>query len=122
MRGVIKVSIILQINAEIEIHSDSLVGVIKKLGSIASVQKEEKMIPEKETDEQEKKETMTIEEFTTVEDKAYTLEEVRAKLTSLSRAGKREAVNQLIKSYGVKRLTDIPTQHYAELMQKAGEL
>lgn len=70
---------------------------------------------------QEQSETMTLDEFVP-EDKQYSLEEVRAKLTELSRAGKREQVNKLIKTYGVKKLTDLPEEHYTDIMQKAGEL
>lgn len=115
-------SIMLQINAEIEIKSDSLIEIIKKLGSITTVQTEEKVVKKKEIASQPAQETLTVEEFTAPENKACTLEDVRAKLTELSRSGKREEVNKLITSYGVKRLTDVPQEHYADLMQKAGEI
>lgn len=68
-------------------------------------------------DELQEREAETI-----LQHETYTLEEIRAKLTELSRAGKREAVNILITSYGVKRLTDLPAEEYADIMQKAGEL
>ena len=59
-------------------------------------------------------------EFT--EEKTYTLEEVREKLSTLSRNGKRAEVKALIEGCGVSKLTEIPPEKYAEVMQKAGEL
>ena len=115
-------SIILQINAEVEIKSESLIEVIKKLGTITQVQSTETATNKKEIDSTASQETMTVEEFTKPGAKTYTLEEVRAKLTELSRSGKREEVNQLIASYGVQRLTDVPKEHYESLMEKVGEV
>lgn len=78
------------------------------------------------TDKQTDAEPMTLDEFVAdpepVVTPVPTLEEVRAKLTELSRAGKRGAVNELIKTYGVNKLTDLPKEHYTDIMQKAGEL
>lgn len=77
------------------------------------------------SDKQVEAKPMTLDEFVAdPEEKTQscTLEQVRAKLTELSRAGKREAVNALIKSYGVNKLTDLPKEHYTDIMQKAGEL
>lgn len=76
-------------------------------------------------DKQAEVKSMTLDEF--VEDPVkethkYTLEAVRAKLTELSRAGKRAEVNELIKSYGVSKLTDLPEERYTDIMKKAGEL
>ncbi|MEF9960973.1 MAG: hypothetical protein RR324_10070 [Cellulosilyticaceae bacterium] len=72
-----------------------------------------------------KSESMTVEAFVAdqeAEAQEYTLEEVRAKLAALSRAGKRDEVNKLIKTYGVVKLTDLSEEHYNDIMQKAGEL
>ena len=52
--------------------------------------------------------------------KTYKLEEVRAKLGELSKAGKN--IKGLIQSFGVRKLTDIPAEQYAAVMEKAGEL
>ena len=52
----------------------------------------------------------------------YTLEEVRAKLAAISKAGKSTEMKQLISSFGVSKLTDIPSDKYPELMEKAGAL
>lgn len=50
------------------------------------------------------------------------LEEVRAKLAELSRAGKRDAVKDLIQSFGVQRLTDIPKEKLPAVLEKAKEI
>ena len=68
-------------------------------------------------DKQAEVKSMTLDEF--VEDPVkethkYTLEAVRA--------GKRAEVNELIKSYGVSKLTDLPEERYTDIMKKAGEL
>ena len=50
------------------------------------------------------------------------LEEVRAKLASLSQAGKQEQVKELIQKFNAKKLTEIPEAKYPELLQAAGKL
>ena len=50
------------------------------------------------------------------------LSTVRAKLASLSQGGKQAPVRELIASYGAAKLTDIPPEHYAELLAKAEAL
>lgn len=56
------------------------------------------------------------------EETAYTLEEVRAKLAELQKAGKRAEVKELLGSFGVAKLSELPPSKYAVLMVKAGEL
>jgi len=51
-----------------------------------------------------------------------TLEQVRAKLTPLSQAGKQAQVKKLITDLGATKLTEIPAEKYAELLVKAEEL
>lgn len=51
-----------------------------------------------------------------------TLEEVRAKLASLSQAGKAKEVKALLSGYGVAKLTDLPKDKYAELLANAEQL
>lgn len=58
---------------------------------------------------------MTLDEFTAP---TYTLKEVRAKLATLESSKAKE----LIASFGVKKLTDLPEEHYSAIMQKAGEV
>ncbi|MBH8600499.1 hypothetical protein [Thermoactinomyces sp. CICC 23799] len=50
------------------------------------------------------------------------LEAVRAKLADLSRNGKRRQVKELIQSFGVKKLTEIPKDKLGELMEKVREI
>lgn len=56
------------------------------------------------------------------EEAPYTLTDVRAKLAELQKSGKREQVKELLENLGASRLSDVPAEKYAELMQKAGEL
>lgn len=52
----------------------------------------------------------------------YTLEQVRAKLADLQRKGKRAEVKELIQSFGVSKLSEVPADKYTELMAKAEEI
>lgn len=61
-------------------------------------------------------------EVKTAPEKTVTLEQVRAKLASLSQAGKQVQVKELITSFGAKKLTEIPAEKYAEVLVKAEEL
>lgn len=51
-----------------------------------------------------------------------TLEQVRAKLATLSQAGKAPAVKELLKKFGATKLTDVAADHFAELLAAAEEL
>jgi hypothetical protein len=51
--------------------------------------------------------------------KEITLEEVRAKLAALSQDGKQAQVKALITEFGAKKLSDIPSCKYLELLEKA---
>lgn len=51
--------------------------------------------------------------------KEFTLEEVRAKMTQLTQAGKQVQVKALISKYGGNRLSDIKSENYAALMAEA---
>ena len=55
-------------------------------------------------------------------EKVYTLVDVRGVLSQLNRAGKKDKVQELIKSFGVEKLSLIPEEKYPEVIQKAGEL
>ena len=48
--------------------------------------------------------------------------DVRTKLGQLSKAGKKTQVQELIKSFGVDKLSQIPEEKYGEVMEKAGGL
>jgi len=54
--------------------------------------------------------------------KPIPLEKVRAVLAEKSVQGKRQEVQNLIRQYGVDRLSDIAPEHYADLLTKAGVL
>ena len=54
--------------------------------------------------------------------KLPTLEEVRAKLAALSQEGKQVQVKELITGFGAKKLSDIPTEKYPELLTEAEKL
>ena len=51
-----------------------------------------------------------------------TLEEVRSVLTAKSRQGHTEAIRQMLKSYGVERLSQLDPQYFEEIVDKAKEL
>lgn len=53
---------------------------------------------------------------------SYSLEEVRAKLAALQKAGKRAEVKALLTSFGVAKLSELGADRYGELMEKAGEI
>lgn len=52
-------------------------------------------------------------------DNLPTLEEVRAKLATLSQSGKQAQVKELITAFGAKKLSDIPIEKYSELIREA---
>ena len=58
----------------------------------------------------------------TKEDQTITLEEVRGVLAKKAQEGKQAEVRELIKTYGVRKLSEIEAKHYVELMKKAEEL
>lgn len=86
--------------------------------------KEQKTSPvEEPVDQQPDPEPAQEEEVPTEpETVAYTLVNVRTKLGALTKAGKKAQVQELIKSFGVDKLSQIPEDKYQEVMQKAGEL
>ncbi len=51
-----------------------------------------------------------------------TFEQVRVKLAEVSQAGKQKELKELITSMGAAKLSDIPEEQYAELLEKASEL
>lgn len=51
-----------------------------------------------------------------------TLEQVRAKLSDLSKQSKSAEAKAMLAEYGVTKLTDVPAEKYAELLAKAETL
>lgn len=52
----------------------------------------------------------------------FTLEDVRAVLAEKSRGGKTQEVRAILKEFGADKLSDVPSEKYIELLQKAEEL
>lgn len=59
---------------------------------------------------------------TPVANEELTLEAVRAKLAAISQAGKRTEVGNLLKEFGVAKLTDLPKDKYSAVLEKAEAL
>lgn len=59
---------------------------------------------------------------TAAEEKTYTLEDVRAALGALQKAGKKEQVRALLQEFGAAKLPEVDPADYPALMKKAGEL
>ena len=51
-----------------------------------------------------------------------TIEEVRAKLSELSASGKTVEVKALLNKFGAFKLPDLEPHHFAEVLEKAGDL
>jgi len=64
-------------------------------------------------------EEIQAEAATEKKEQTVSLEQVREKLAALVKAGKQEQVKELIASYGASKLTEIPAEKYAELLEKA---
>ena len=83
---------------------------VKKAKPVAEPEKEPEVKPE---------EVPAVEESQEVQ---YTLEDVRAALGVLQKAGKKEQVKELLQSFGAAKLPEVDPADYPALMQKAGEL
>lgn len=55
-------------------------------------------------------------------EQTITLEEVRGVLAKKAQEGKQAEVRELIKTYGVSKLSEVDAKDYVELMKKAEEL
>ena len=87
---------------------------------IAEEKSEQTFVEEKsEVVEDESTELLTN---STKEEKTISLEEVRGILAKKAQEGKQAEVRELIKTYGVSKLSEIEAKHYVELMKKAEEL
>lgn len=86
--------------------------------------KEEAPVDTTVTEEEPVEEKAVTEEKpeTTATAAAPTMEEVRAVLGKLQKAGRRDEVKKLLNSVGAEKLPEVDPKHYAELIQKAGEL
>lgn len=121
---------------KVKIEADGLEAAIHALVQTLSNQglpvvetSEEEPDPKQEAPKKEAsgKTENTSKEEPKQEDKEETvssisLETVRVKLAELSQNGKQKEVKGLITSLGYKKLSDVPADRYAELLEKAAEL
>ncbi len=84
-----------------------------------------KKAPKKETKAEEPepaKDETPAEEPVKEEAPKYTLEDVRAALGALQKAGKRDEVKAILQSFGAAKLPEIAEEDYPAIMEKVGEL
>lgn len=67
-------------------------------------------------------EETAVEQTAVSDEKPVTLEDVRALLVELSRAGQQAKVQELIKARGVSKLSEVDPKDFGELMAEAEEL
>ena len=104
---------------EIEIKDlDVVLAALTNILSNTSLPTEINSVKEETPSKQHEKENTKPKETQNV----TTLEKVRAKLAALSQDGKQAQVKALITEFGAKKLSDIPSGKYAELLKKAEEL
>lgn len=82
-----------------------------KCANLGGAVKKEEPTPEEEPAPAEEKEKPN-----------YTMADVRAKLSEISKAGKKDEVKALIASFGAEKLPEIKEDDFPEVMKKAGEL
>lgn len=79
--------------------------------------KDQNTKPPKETKEETKNEEQPKADEDGQPEEKITLEQVRAKLAELTRAGK--PIKQLITKFGASKLSEIPAEKYAEVLKEA---
>ena len=113
----------MNINVTLQIDSPEVVQAILTLAQIfqkgMDVKSITNVMPEVEAIKSEKVNESEVVQKSEVVVKTITIEEVRAKLAGLSQAGKQEEVKTLIEKYGGKKLTDIQSELYADLLKEA---
>ena len=67
-------------------------------------------------------EETAVEQTAVSDEKPVTLEDVRALLVELSRAGQQAKVQELIKARGVSKLSEVDPKDFGQLMAEAEEL
>lgn len=63
-----------------------------------------------------------VEQTAVTDEKPVTLEDVRALLVELSRAGQQAKVQELIKARGVSKLSEVDPKDFGQLMAEAEEM
>lgn len=107
-------------NITIKVEAEELIEAINKLASAVSLNPAVIDQPVVVKNAPAKKPAKA--EAPAPEAKAITLEQVRAKLAEVSNAGKKNEVKELLTSYGVSKLTDLPAEKYSELLAEAEAL
>ncbi len=104
---------------EIADEIDRIKQIVEKLDAAIT-----KLAIAVEKDEEDEKAAKAFVEKPKAEKKAkpLTLEDVRAKLTTLAGSKGGAAVKALLKDFGAEKLSDIAAQDYPELLAKAEEL
>lgn len=101
-----------------------LVNMLPGLSNVKEAHEEPVKIEQTELKIEDKpkqvdKRKIETDELNKSEVKEITLEEVRGKLAALSQDGKQAQVKALITEFGAKKLSDIPSSKYQELLEKA---
>jgi len=119
------------LNIKVEIKADGLEGAIHTLAQVLAgldlpeiPQTQPKVevtgIPEEK--EETQKEEVKKEVKPTENTSGLTFEQVRVKLAEISQKGKQQELKQLITDMGAEKLSDIPEEKFADLIERAEAL
>lgn len=119
----------MDINVKVRLESPELMAAFlalaealpqMQLGAVLPIKEGQTVKPNGELIKTENKnEEIVKEELKKEEVKDIALEDVRAKLASLSQAGKQKEVKALIKRFGANKLTEVATENYEALLKEA---
>ena len=113
-------------NITIKVEAEELIAAINKLAAAVSLNPavidQPVVVKNAPVKKPAKAEASAAEPTPAPEAKAITLEQVRAKLAEVSNAGKKNEVKELLTSYGVSKLTDLPAEKYSDLLAEAEAL
>jgi hypothetical protein len=111
-------------NITIKVEAEELIAAINKLAAAVSLNPAviDQPVVVKNAPAKKPAKAEAPEATPAPEAKAITLEQVRAKLAEVSNAGKKNEVKELLTSYGVSKLTDLPAEKYSELLAEAEAL
>jgi hypothetical protein len=119
----------MDINVNLRLESPELMAALlalakalpqMQIGDVLPIEKGQPVeVKESEDKTESKNEELVKEEIKKEKVKTIALEDVRAKLASLSQSGKQRAVKELITKYGAKKLTDIDSACYEKLLNEA---
>lgn len=119
----------MDINVKVRLESPELMAAIlalaealpqMQLGDVLPIKEGQTVEPNGATNNIESKNEEPVkEEIKKEESKTVALEDVRAKLASLSQAGKQKEVKAIIKKFGANKLTEVATENYEALLKEA---